>query len=110
MCMTCTADADAATRYNIRFGKPEDQPRPAGADGGTSITVENLFGNQPTRLKFLRMKDTETAHVQRVVARYAMAFPHVKFAYNNDGNETFRINGIGRVIRRNCRQQAKDEQ
>ena len=56
---------------------------------GSSITVEQLFGNQPARLKFLRTNPTEAAQVQRVVARYAMAYPHVLFSYTNDGNETF---------------------
>ena len=95
--MTCTANAEAATRYRIRYGEPEDQPRPTGAAVGTNIAVENLFGNQPARLKFLRTKPTEAAHVQRVVARYAMAYPHVRFAYTNDGNETFRTNGTGKL-------------
>ncbi len=96
-CVTCTADAEAATRYRIRYGEPEDQPRPAGAAIGTNITVENLFGNQPARLKFLRTKPTEAAHVQRIVARYAMAYPHVRFAYANDGKETFRTNGTAKL-------------
>ena len=96
-CVTCTTDAEAATRYRIRYGEPEDQPRPAAAAVGTSITVENLFSNQPARLKFLRTKPTEAAHVQRVVARYAMAYPHVRLAYANDGHETFRTNGTGKL-------------
>ena len=25
-CVSCTADADAATRYRIRYGEPEDRP------------------------------------------------------------------------------------
>ncbi len=96
-CVTCTADAEAATRHHIRYGEPEDQPRPTGAAVGTNITVENLFGNQPARLKFMRTKPTEAAHVQRVVARYAMAYPHVRFSYANDGHETFRTNGTGKL-------------
>ena len=97
-CVTCTADSDAAMLYRIRYGEPEDRPRPTGAAVGTSITVENLFGNQPARLKFLRTKPTEAAQVQRIVARYAMAYPHVRFQYGNDGNETFRTNGTGKII------------
>ncbi len=59
--------------------------------------MENLFGNQPARLKFLRTKPTEAAQVQRIVSRYATAYPHVRFAYTNDGNETFRTNGTGKL-------------
>ena len=43
--VTCTAGAEAATQYTIRYGEPESPPRPAGAAIGASITVENLFGN-----------------------------------------------------------------
>ena len=96
-CVTCTAAGETASRYCIRYGEPEDQPRPTGAAVGTSITVENLFGNQPARLKFLRTKPTEAGQVQRIVARYAMAYPNVTFTYNNDGNETFRTNGTGKL-------------
>ena len=96
-CVTCTADADAATQYRIRYGEPEYPPRPTGAAVGTSITVADLFGNQPARLKFLRTKPTEATQAQRVVARYAMAYPSIRFQYTNDGNETFRTNGTGKL-------------
>ena len=96
-CVTCTANAEAAARYRIRFGEVEDQPRPTGTAVGTGITVESLFGNQPAKLKFLRTKPTEASHVQRVVARYAMAYPHIRFGYSNDGKETFRTNGTGNL-------------
>ena len=79
--MTCTADAEAATSYRIRYGEPEDQPRPTGAATGTNITVEKLFGNQSARLTLLRTKPTEAGQAQRVVARYAMACPRVRFMY-----------------------------
>ena len=85
-CVTCTADGEAATQYRIRYGAPEYPPRPTGAAIGTEITAENLFGNQPARLKFLRTKPIEAGQVQRVVASYAMAYPHVRCQYVNEGN------------------------
>ena len=93
-----TGDGEAATQYRIRYGEPEYPPRPTGAAIGASITVEDLFGNQPARLKFLCTKPTEATQVQRVVARYAMVYPGVRFQYTNDGNETFRTNGTGRLL------------
>ncbi len=96
-CVTYNANDAAATQYRITYGIREGPPRPAGSAAGANITVENLFGNQPARLKFLRTKPTEAAHAQRVVARYAMAYPHVRFSYSNDGNETFRTNGTGKL-------------
>ena len=96
-CVTCTAEAEAATQYRIRYGEPEYPPQPTGAAVGTSITVEDIFGNQPARLKFLKTKPTEATQVQRVVARYAMAYPNIRFQFTNDGNETFRTNGTSRL-------------
>ena len=96
-CLTGTANRGPATQYRIRYGEPEDRLRPGSATVGTSITVENLFGNQPARLKFLRTKPTEAGQVQRITARYAMAYPQVRFQYLNDGNEIFRTNGTGKL-------------
>jgi DNA mismatch repair protein MutL len=50
-----------------------------GAPPGTSVSVENLFYNVPARLKFLKAPATEAGHIHRVVTRYAMAFPEIRF-------------------------------
>ena len=97
-CITRTADSEAATRHRINYGEQEESPRTTGGPVGTTITVNNLFGNQPARLKFLRTKPTEAGQVQRIIARHAMAHPHIRFTYSNDGNETFRTNGTGKLL------------
>ena len=94
-CTSCTPDADAGTRLSLRFGVSEDKPRAVGTAPGTSIKVEDLFSNQPARLKFLKTKPTEAAQVQRVVARYAMAYPKTRFQFVNDGRENLLTNGTG---------------
>ena len=97
-CVTCSADGEAAARYRIIYGEPDDQPRPTGAAVGSDIKVEHLFGNQPARLKFLKTKPTEASQAQRVVARYAMAYPNIRFQFDNDANTTFRTDGTGKLI------------
>jgi len=66
-----------------------------GAPAGTVITIENLFFNTPARLKFLKSDVTEKRHIQRVVTRYAMAYPKIGLVLKQDGREQFRSSGRG---------------
>ena len=94
-CTSRTQTAEAGTRVTLRYGDPQHNPQPASSSPGTSIRVENLFSNQPARLKFLKTKPTEAAQVQRVIARYATAYPQIRFQYVNDGRENFITYGTG---------------
>ena len=96
-CLTSVAGQTAAVRYTIDQGTPAGPPEPTGAPEGTTITVERLFRNQPARLKFLKTKATETAQAQRVVARYAMAYPGIRFEFGHDGNPVFATYGTGKL-------------
>lgn len=68
-----------------------------GAPTGTVIMVENLFFNTPARLKFLKADTTEKRHILNMVSRYAIAYPQIRFVLNQDGKETFRTHGNGRL-------------
>ena len=68
-----------------------------GAPAGSVITVENLFFNTPARLKFLKSDNTEKRHIYWVVARYALAYPHIAFALRQDERERFRSSGSGQL-------------
>lgn len=96
-CVTKTADHDAAIRYTVEFGEAQNLAQ-CGAPKGTSIKAENLFGYQPARLKFLKTRPTEAAHVQRTVARYALAHPEIRFSYTSEGNTQFQTSGNGRLL------------
>ncbi|MCS7011122.1 MAG: DNA mismatch repair endonuclease MutL [Anaerolineales bacterium] len=50
-----------------------------GAPVGTSVQVEDLFFNVPARLKFLKQDLTERRAIDILLARYALAYPHVRF-------------------------------
>ena len=69
---------------------------PDGCAAGTSLEVSDLFGNQPARRKFLRSAQSETARIQELVSRYALAFPEVRFRLENDSRESLATPGSGR--------------
>ena len=69
--------------------------RAIGAPPGSSFTVEQLFWNVPARLKFLRSDTTEAGHISRIVTRYALAFPDVRFSYVVEGRLAFQSAGNG---------------
>jgi DNA mismatch repair protein MutL len=70
-------------------------PEPAGAPQGTMVTVEDLFFNVPARRKFLKNPRTERRWIDALVARYALAYPGVRFRLSQDGRETFSSSGNG---------------
>jgi DNA mismatch repair protein MutL len=66
-----------------------------GAPVGTSVRVDELFYNVPARLKFLKAEITERRHITQLVARYAMAYPDVRFALEMDGRTSLQTSGRG---------------
>ena len=84
----------AGSRLELRWGETVD----FGSEGcapGTIVEVSDLFGNQPARRKFLRSAQAETARVQELVSRYALAFPEVRFRLVNDGRVSLSTPGNG---------------
>ena len=84
----------AGTRIALRWGETID----LGSEGcapGTVVEVSDLFGNQPARRKFLRSAQAETARVQELVSRYALAFPEIRFRLVNDGRVSLNTPGNG---------------
>jgi len=68
---------------------------PSGRPPGAAITVSDLFFNLPARRKFLRNERTERRHIDVLVTRYAMAYPHVRFSLAHEGRVTFQSHGSG---------------
>ncbi|MEL6565840.1 MAG: DNA mismatch repair endonuclease MutL [Pseudomonadota bacterium] len=54
--------------------------RPAALNGGTVITLRDLFYATPARLKFLRTDRAEGQAITDVIKRLAMAEPYIRFA------------------------------
>lgn len=70
---------------------------PQGVPQGTVISVSDLFFNVPARLKFLKSESSERSHITGLVARYALAYPQVRFKLLHDGRTVFQTHGAGEV-------------
>ncbi|HLL23034.1 MAG TPA: DNA mismatch repair endonuclease MutL, partial [Kofleriaceae bacterium] len=62
-----------------------------GAPAGTTIEVADLLANVPARLKFLKGDGTEAGHITELVARLAMAHPHVHFRLRHNGRTALEL-------------------
>lgn len=69
--------------------------QPVAAPIGTTVRVEDLFFNVPARLKFLKQDKTERQAIENLVARYAAAYPEVRFQFFLDGRLQINSDGSG---------------
>ncbi|MXZ91986.1 MAG: DNA mismatch repair endonuclease MutL [Chloroflexi bacterium] len=95
-CTTRTTHAEAGARIEFRYGDLLGQ-QAAGCPVGTTIEAVELFGNLPARRRFLRSAAAETARVQEVITRYALAYPGVRFTLTADGREQVNTPGSGHL-------------
>ena len=76
-----------AFEMNVEGGQM-GQVRPAALNGGTVITLRDLFYATPARLKFLRTDRAETTAINDIVKRLAMAEPFVRFELRDVSGDT----------------------
>ena len=95
-CTTKTPDADTGCRIEFRYGELVGDG-PAGCPVGTTVQVVELFSNVPARRRFLRSAPAESARIQEVVTRYALACPDVRFVLTTDGREQVNVAGSGNL-------------
>lgn len=67
----------------------------AEARKGTTVTVKDLFGNVPARLKYLKSPATELARITDIVNRLALSYPEIAFSLVHNGRELTRTAGRG---------------
>jgi DNA mismatch repair protein MutL len=79
-----TREADEGTRVSVEGGA-RGAASTIGCAPGTTIEVRDLFYNVPARLKFLKSKPTESAHVATTCLRTALGFPEVAISLTRDG-------------------------
>ena len=82
-------------RVEYRWGQLVGEGRQGGPPG-TTVTVEDLFGNLPARRKFLKSSAAETARIRDLMDRYALAYPGVRFQLVVDGRLSLATTGAGR--------------
>ena len=85
---------DIGARMRMEGGRPEKLVR-VGVPKGTVIRVEDLFYNVPARLKFLKSTTTEKNHIFAFIARYAIAYPELRWEYIQDGRVVLQTSGNG---------------
>jgi len=66
-----------------------------GAPVGTAVRVDDLFYNIPARRKFLKNELTERRQISNLVARYALAYPGVRFSLEIEGRPMLATSGSG---------------
>lgn len=89
-----TADSEAAARLQADAGHTSGVEA-FGAPAGTSVRVDELFYNVPARRKFLKSDLTERRQISQLVARYALAYPGVRFSLEIEGKPTLNTSGNG---------------
>ena len=94
--LTRSADEPTGTLLRLEGGKIIAREQ-RGMPPGTTVTVEHLFFNVPARLKFLRTAATEAGHIHRIVTRYALAYPELRFSLVSDGRLLFQSTGSGKL-------------
>ncbi len=87
-----TRDAECATMLSAVGGRVVDITE-VGASDGTTVVVENLFGNVPARRKFLKKDATEAQNVTALVEKIALSHPEISIQLLIDGEEKFKTPG-----------------
>ena len=75
---TRVAGADEGYLAEFNRGHLEKQG-PQGCPPGTTVRVDDLFGNLPARRKFLKSAAAESGRIHDLIVRYALAYPEISF-------------------------------
>ena len=94
--ITRTADAAFGTCLSARAGEVVDITE-QGAPVGTTVIVENLFGNVPARRKFLKKDVSEAIAVSTYVEKIALSRPDIAIRLIVDGNMKLDTAGDGEL-------------
>jgi len=83
-CTTRTEDFDYGTKVESQNSVIKSFK--TGCAKGTIMEVNDLFFNQPARLKFLKSQKTEFAYIQELVQSLAISNPDIAFILKNNNS------------------------
>ena len=86
--------AQAGARIRVEGGLSGGL-EPVGSPVGSTVRVEDLFFNVPARLKFLKQDLTERRAIDGLLARYALAYPQVRFRLTDGASLSLQTPGDG---------------
>ncbi|MBR2464752.1 MAG: DNA mismatch repair endonuclease MutL [Clostridia bacterium] len=94
--ITRSADAEFGTCLSAKAGEVVEMTE-QGAPVGTTVIVENLFGNVPARRKFLKKDVSEAIAVSTYVEKIALSRPDIAIRLIIDGNMKLDTAGDGEL-------------
>ena len=83
-------DAELGTKLVIRSSEVISQGF-CQAEGGTTISVKNLFFNVPARRKFLKTDSVELKYILEEFKRVVLAHPDIRFRAIHNDNEIYNL-------------------
>ena len=83
-CTTRTAEFDYGTKVESQNSVVKSSK--IGCAQGTIMEVNDLFFNQPARLKFLKSSKTEFAYIQELIQSLAISHPEIAFILKNNNS------------------------
>jgi DNA mismatch repair protein MutL len=93
--LTLTTNDGGPRGTTVHAGDGDVTTEPAGRARGTTVEVRDLFHSLPARRKQLASANAEFARVSKLLSRYALCHPGVRFSLAHDGRETFSTPGTG---------------
>nr|CAD2137846.1 unnamed protein product [Meloidogyne enterolobii] len=92
-----TANEICASKACYKEGKLIGQIERSAGLLGTTVCVEKLFQNMPSRLAAFRQPNEEAHKIADILIRYSIHYPKISFSYRRlDGNGyDFRTSGMG---------------
>ena len=92
-----TKQKDGAGYVLESHGGTVSRVEETGCADGTSVIVEELFGNVPARRKFLKKDTTEASAVMSVCEKTALSHPEISVTFISDNTLRFRTAADGKL-------------
>ncbi len=92
--LTKSENEEMGTLFECRYGE-QTKLEDAGCPNGTTIIVNDIFGNVPARRKFLKKDSTEAISVSNICEKFIMSRPEISLTLISDGNVKLESPGNG---------------